>query len=211
MEELSHKEKCEYCSSMANYSDSCQFGKYLCCKHYKQFKRNGKIYYTNRDPNYIIIHEDFAEIFIRSKKYGDVKVAIDLEDINLIYSYTWSLSGDKRPESRSTGELISLSRLLLPKKENLVVDHIDRNPLNNRRSNLRYITHSKNIFNRNLLKNNKSGYPGISWSKLHNKWTCKIEFQKKVMHLGLFEDKEEAIKVRQAAEIKHFGEVSQKI
>jgi len=44
-----------------------------------------------------------------------------------------------------------------------VIDHIDGNPQNNRRENLRVTTQKHNCRNRKLRKDNKTGYPGISY------------------------------------------------
>ncbi|MDA6380520.1 HNH endonuclease signature motif containing protein [Escherichia coli] len=46
------------------------------------------------------------------------------------------------------------------------IDHINRVRTDNRISNLRLVTHSENMQNRKIQKNNKSGYRGVSWDEV---------------------------------------------
>ena len=85
-------------------------------------------------------------------------------------------------------------------------DHIDRNRLNNCRSNLRVCTRSENIRNRSIQKNNKSGFVGVNLYKRINKWRACINVFGSQIHLGYFDDPVEAAKVRDAAAIKYHGE-----
>lgn len=50
------------------------------------------------------------------------------------------------------------------------IDHINRVRTDNRISNLRLVTHSENMQNRKIQKNNKSGYRGVSWDAKYGKW-----------------------------------------
>ena len=50
-------------------------------------------------------------------------------------------------------------------KEGDVIDHIFHKKFDNRKSQLRFVTHSQNQMNRDIGKNNTSGYRGISWHK----------------------------------------------
>jgi hypothetical protein len=70
-----------------------------------------------------------------------------------------------------------------PKKE-FVIDHINRNKLDNRKENLREITNTQNGQN----KEPKNTYNGVSWSKIHKKWISRYS-QK---NLGYFDTEEEA-------------------
>lgn len=66
-----------------------------------------------------------------------------------------------------------------------VVDHIDRNKLNNKIENLRESTLSQNRANSKLTSKNTSGYKGVS--KMRNKWRVQIEYCGKTHRLGCFE------------------------
>lgn len=75
-----------------------------------------------------------------------------------------------------------------------VIDHIDRNPLNNKIENLREVTHSENCFNRLKNKNNTSGYKGVSFHKTMNKWRAMIKVKGKDICLGYYPFPEDAYK-----------------
>ena len=85
-------------------------------------------------------------------------------------------------------------------------DHIDKNELNNIESNLRQCTHQQNTFNRSVYSTNTSGVTGVYWSKCAEKWEAKIMVNGKSIYLGVFADKNEAIKTRLRAEMEYFGE-----
>ena len=65
-----------------------------------------------------------------------------------------------------------------------VIDHQDRNPLNNFVSNLRIVTNQQNAFNKNAK--------GYYWNKQANKWQSQIKLNGKSIHLGYFETEEDA-------------------
>lgn len=72
------------------------------------------------------------------------------------------------------------------------VDHKDRNPLNNRRGNLRAATHSNNMSNR--TSRNASGYRGVTWHNGNQKYRATIYKGRRCIHLGCFDDPKEAAK-----------------
>jgi hypothetical protein len=86
------------------------------------------------------------------------------------------------------------------------LDHIDRNPLNNRIENLRPASHSDNCKNRSLYASNTSGFKGVSFHKSSGKWSASIRIGNKSQHLGLFKDINEAVSKRRDAELLNFGE-----
>lgn len=88
------------------------------------------------------------------------------------------------------------------------VDHINGDPLDNRRDNLRLTTHADNCKNRHRQVNNTSGYKGVSSQRRVNgvKWTAYITSDKKRYHLGCFETPEEAYAAYCEAAIRLHGE-----
>lgn len=87
-----------------------------------------------------------------------------------------------------------------------IVDHIDRNGLNNTRSNLRLATQTQNLANAKVRKHNKLGVKGVFWDKWKNKYKAKITVNKKVIQLGRFNTVEEAHAAYVAAAIKYYGD-----
>jgi hypothetical protein len=74
----------------------------------------------------------------------------------------------------------------------MVVDHIDGDGLNNRRSNLRVCTHAQNRLNVGKRKSNTSGLKGAFWSKDKSRWESYITFNHTRRFLGRFETAAEA-------------------
>jgi hypothetical protein len=72
------------------------------------------------------------------------------------------------------------------------IDHIDRNPANNRFANLRAVTKSENHHNRKMHCTNKSGFKGVSYLKCRKKWRASIRLNNVQKHLGYFSIPEEA-------------------
>lgn len=108
------------------------------------------------------------------------------DDIYLIVKdHFWHFNEAKVYRTIKT-KIQSLHRLVLgdPPDDSMVIDHIDRNPLNNQRSNLRFATPQQNSFNRaggNHFKST-SKYKGVS--KVKSKWRSTISHNDKKHHLG---------------------------
>lgn len=98
------------------------------------------------------------------------------------------------------GTVVSLGRFIMQCPVGLVIDHIDRNPLNNQRHNLRPITQQKNLFNRKVNKNNTLGITGVTFNKAVKAFCAQIMIDGKQQHLGFFQTIEEAAKARHEAE-----------
>lgn len=86
------------------------------------------------------------------------------------------------------------------------IDHINGVKDNNQIENLRLATKSQNQWNSCKQKNNTSGFKGVYWHKLSQKWSACIQVFGKLKHLGLFLTKEDAYNARKNAEKFYHGE-----
>lgn len=119
------------------------------------------------------------------------QILIDSEHRHLLSELSWNIvfkSG--KPYVRSTRKY--LHHFVLPAKKGFEVDHIDGNALNNRRENLRYVTHHQNQMNMSRHRDGSSQFKGVFWFKRDQCWSAQICRSGKRYHLGYFADEREA-------------------
>jgi hypothetical protein len=87
-----------------------------------------------------------------------------------------------------------------------LVDHIDGDPLNNCRSNLRVATYAQNSMNSKRQVRSSSGYKGVYWDKRIQRYRAQITCNQKRIRLGTFKTPEEAHEAYKIAAVKYFGE-----
>lgn len=138
---------------------------------------------------------------------------IDAADVNLIAGVNWhsTFAGHKvyaRRDIQISGKwkTVYLHRFIAGAPDYLEVDHIDGDPLNNRRSNLRLATKSENAQNRGASSLNKSGFKGVCWDSLNKKWRAQIETKGKNKYLGNFSTVEDAYAAYCAANAEMHGD-----
>ena len=83
------------------------------------------------------------------------------------------------------------------------IDHISGVRSDNRIANLRDVSHTENLRNSAMRSNNTSGVVGVMWSESLGKWRGQIRVHGKPIHLGIFEDFDDAVSARAAAEVQH--------
>ena len=126
----------------------------------------------------------------------------DLDDYNKIKDYSWSQLSDGYITAPGG---IRLHRIIMNVVDSdIEVDHIDHNLANNRKNNLRVCSHQKNMMNKVKYKNNTSGVSGVSWKKDLGKWCVRIQKNNKRIHIGYYDDLENAKKARIEAEKQYF-------
>ena len=106
-------------------------------------------------PILYVLHED--ENYVEGRFHNGETFFIDLEDFEKVSNYFWSLSKgyaikseNKQPMHRFVLGLGKADRYKIE------VDHINRNRLDNRKSNLRIVSRQDNMYNKSKYKNNKS-------------------------------------------------------
>lgn len=180
-----------------------------CGKHSYQFKKYGKIFLrTDKSPNEIRLKETHAEILLYNKKCEVIGFAmIDCEDIDKVAAFKWSLRTDGYVQTTiynvKKNASLRLSRLILNAGKGQIVDHIDRNPLNNCKSNLRIVTAQQSSSNRAVVM-----YGGIYYRRDRNKWNVSVQKSNKRYWVGAFKTKEEAVNAKISACLKYFGDYS---
>jgi len=198
----------KYCSSKCSQEDRktgkikicpiCNKTFYICTSKNKQtfcsYQCKAK---AQKQINKIFIYEDRAEIEIITKKYGIKYAIIDLEDIEKIKIYKWCVKTHNGnifyvSASKNCKENISLHRLVMNCPKNLCVHHINHNPLDNRKSNLKICTTKENSQDVITTKN-KTGYQNIHPHR--NKFRVKITRNGKDI-IKIVNTLDEAIKVR---------------
>lgn len=176
-----------------------------CYKHEMLIKRNKT--YMKKLNKYDLDSYDYG-VGYTSK--GE-KFFFDKEDYDLIKNDNWIVVRGYVLRSRDN---MPMHRLIMKVENvpynNIRIDHIGgRYTTNdNRKSNLRIVNPSENTMNSTIRSNNKSGVTGVYWSKSHNKWCSSITVNYKKIHLGYFENFNDAVDARKKAENKYFGEFS---
>lgn len=132
------------------------------------------------------------------------EVIFDKEDLELVSSRKWYI--DETGYARSH-KCERMHRVLLESEldDGLVVDHINRDKLDNRRKNLRICTQQTNVQNAGMKNTNKSGVTGVFLDKKVHRWRAQISVQGKCIHIGMFDDFEDAVKARKEAEERYRG------
>lgn len=84
-----------------------------------------------------------------------------------------------------------------------LIDHIDGDGTNNRLGNLRDVASSINQRNTKRRSDNTSGVTGVRWDAARSKWVARIYVDGRNLFLGRFNQRSEAVAVRQAASGLH--------
>lgn len=129
---------------------------------------------------------------------------IDDEDFDLLNQYKWRI--DAHGYAVTGKKNIFMHRMIMRAKKGQIIDHINHDTLDNRKINLRFCVSVENSRNRQLNKNNSSGYKGVSLHKMCGKWQARIKLPNKRKSLGLFSDRVEAAKAYNKAAKLYYGE-----
>ena len=85
------------------------------------------------------------------------------------------------------------------------IDHINMVKDDNRIANLRNVSRAENSRNRKISTKNSSGFPGVSFSKIKNRFIAKISIENKLKYLGSAKSAEEAFEYYRKFHNEHYG------
>ena len=133
---------------------------------------------------------------------------VDDEDFEKLNKYKWyafrSYSGKYYARRKKSKKNIAMHREILNFPP--MIDHINRDGLDNRRSNLRVCDNSQNRINSKMCRHNSSGFRGVSWFKITKKWVVHIAKDNKKITVGYFTDKIKAAEAYDAKAKQLHGE-----
>lgn len=171
------------------------------------FERVGE---KQKKINEIVYRDDYI-VKIKSSNTDDI-IIVDAEKYDEISQYCWYISNSGYAITRDTKtrKQILLHRLVLFGYDNVVnsdiIDHANRDKLDDRLCNLRICDASDNAKNHSLSVRNTSGVVGVNYSSQYKKWRAFVTDDQKFISLGYYKTKEEAIAARLAGERKYYGE-----
>lgn len=138
----------------------------------------------------------------------------DIEDYEKVKKYCWLINAcgyvATNVWENNSNKIILMHRLIMGFPDGLEIDHIGGGTTknDNRKSNLRIVTHSQNLKNVGIRTNNTSGVTGVSFDRQTKRWRASIKTDDRTINLGRFENFDDAVKARKEAEEKYFGEYS---
>ena len=170
---------------------------------------NNIIYFVlkNKCVSIIKMERNFGK---RTKAFKDgMKFIVD-DDFQYIDGFSFRLhKGEYVQFSGAKDGLCNkfLHRIIMDAPDHLQVDHINGDPLDNRKENLRLCSHQENQRNKGKYSTNTSGFKGVCWHKQNSKWKAQIQdVDGKSKHLGYFEDKLKAFQAYCEACTKYHGD-----
>lgn len=127
-----------------------------------------------------------------SGKMGKGKFAIvDDEDYEELSRYKWNLStkGYAQAWMSELKQTVRMHRFIMRITDrNIIIDHFNRNRLDNTKENLREGTVKTNAYNRGSNPNTSSNYKGVTWHKNVRKWATALQIERNLIHGGYFKD-----------------------
>lgn len=148
--------------------------------------------------------------YIQGIQLTSGKVAlVDADDYEYLSQWKWQYDGryaSRVPRVNGvTQKKLYMHRAIIGENSHKDIDHLNRNKLDNRRSNLKPCTRQENTRNRDLISTNTSGVTGVTWVKRIDKWMAQIRLNGKNIFLGNYDDINSAIEARKNGELKYWS------
>jgi len=143
------------------------------------------------------------------------KVAlVDADDFEWLNQWKWHVLKEQAGTFRALRGArvggnytnIAMARFIVDAPKGLVVDHINHNTLDNRRTNLRICTLSGNNRNTSSRRNSFSQYLGVDYDKSDGRWRARVRVGSVRHFVGKFDSEQDAARAYDAAACFHHGE-----
>lgn len=145
----------------------------------------------------------------------NLSTVVDDADYEVLSSYKWcavcTQKGKRwyaargiKPDGKY--KMILMHRVILGAEKGFEVDHINNDPLDNRRDNLRLCTRALNMHNRKSYNNSTSAFKGVFFDKQSGKWQAKITINNKSVYIGRSTNPEDCARMYDSAAASRYGE-----
>lgn len=170
--------------------------------HYQRYRKGRRLDTSTKEKRPAIIEGDIAKIPLGVDAVDGY--AIVDKHMSYLDTYKWSRTHYGYAQARVSGSIVKMHHLVIARRGNLTVDHINRNKLDNRTCNLRLVTLQQNAANRGSYGKLIPGVKGIYKNK--NRYTARIKKHGKRIHGGTHDTIEEAALAYNQLAAEHFGE-----
>ena len=187
--------------------DTYRYKRGMCAAHYREWlKINGTgIQRKRMQRRPAVIEGDIAKIPLGVDAKNGYAI-VDADMAWLADNHQFCLSDNGYAKTDIDGAGVRLHHLIMGKPPKpLVTDHINRDRLDNRKSNLRFVTFRRNIQNAKGQPN-RSGFKGVAYVNTTGKWRAYIKPHGKQLNIGTFTTKEEAAKAYDREAKRYWGD-----
>lgn len=142
---------------------------------------------------------------------------VDTDDYEKLANRSWKNSQGRAIRTKHEGYIGGkrqysveiMHRIIMDAPKGMDVDHINGNPLDNRKTNLRICTHQENTMNSRKQARNKTGFKGVTFDSQRNKFLACIRFMGKTYNLGRFDNAVDAALAYNYVAPQLFGQFAQ--
>lgn len=158
--------------------------------------------------NKYIVTSEVTKVIIERKNGQIIEFLIDtnvLEKLKFLnskwYVVACGTNGSFYIMTTFKNKKFYLHRFLMDAEKGEEIDHINRDTLDNRRSNLRKVDRKSNC--QNMKPHSNTGLKGVTWIEKEKKYKAQIVVDYKNIYLGRFNNPENAYKVVEEAKRKY--------
>ncbi len=152
--------------------------------------------------NTIIPRDGYMECRVKNGR----SFLFDEEDLPVILRRTWTVGRDGYVHGTEGDKTVKLHRLIMNAPDEMVVDHINGDPSDCRKANMRIVTQHQNSMNHGPNRNSSTGYKGVCFDKREQKYMAHIHPNRRMVFLGYYDDPIDAAHAYDRAASFYFGQ-----